>query len=77
MLNLAPHRRIYNRFSSSSDEDSCDDEDSTYTNESQGTTSKESSPEPPTFKSLFPSMKEIYGTQLTDPKKADIMTYKK
>jgi hypothetical protein len=63
--------------SSSSNEDSCDDEDSTYTNESQGTTSKESSPEPVTFKSLFPSMKEIYGTQLTNPKKSDIIVYKK
>lgn len=61
----------------SSDVDSCDDEDSTYTNESQGTTSKESSPEPITFKSLFPTMKEIYGTQLVTPKKTDIGTYKK
>ncbi|EFA02109.1 polyphosphoinositide phosphatase [Tribolium castaneum] len=63
--------------SSSSDVDSCDDEDSTYTNESQGTTSKESTPEPITFKALFPSMKEIYGTQLQTPKKTDVGMYKK
>lgn len=68
---------LINAISSSSDEDSADDDDSVYTNESQGTASKESTPEPVTFKSLFPSMQETYGTQLVEPKKVDVLTYKR
>lgn len=62
--------------SSSDDEHSCDD-DSTFTNESQAASSKENSPEPITFKSLFPTMKEVYGTDLKAPNKQDILMYKK
>ncbi|XP_074039446.1 polyphosphoinositide phosphatase FIG4 isoform X2 [Leptinotarsa decemlineata] len=63
--------------SSSDNETSIEDEDSSYTNESQMTSSKESTPEPFTFRSLFPTMKEVYGTELKKPSAEDILTYKK
>ncbi|KAG5869516.1 hypothetical protein JTB14_035113, partial [Gonioctena quinquepunctata] len=63
--------------SSSDNETSVEDEDSSYTNESQMTSSKDSTPEPFTFKSLFPTMKEVYGTELRKPSPEDILIYKK
>nr|CAH7715536.1 unnamed protein product [Callosobruchus chinensis] len=61
--------------SGSDNEESSKDEESSYTNEISS--SKESSPEPVTFRSLFPTMKEVYGTELKSPSEADILTYKK
>ncbi|XP_050498109.1 polyphosphoinositide phosphatase isoform X2 [Diabrotica virgifera virgifera] len=63
--------------SSSSDEETVDEEESSNTNDSLAASSKESSPEPITFKSLFPSMKEVYGTELKRPNPEDIHMYKK
>lgn len=65
-------------FSSSSEnEESIEDDESSTNNESQRTTSKENTPEPLTFKSLFPTMKEVYGADLKNPCEDDIFTYKK
>ncbi|CAH0560773.1 unnamed protein product [Brassicogethes aeneus] len=59
---------------SSDNEESADDD--THFSSSQ-ISSKESSPDPLSFKNLFPNMKDVYGTDLRDPKYADILTYKK
>lgn len=64
--------------SSTSNEESSLDDISVHTNDSQTTTSKESSTSKYiTFQSLFPSMKEVYGTELKEPSRADKLLYKK
>ncbi|XP_033338065.2 polyphosphoinositide phosphatase FIG4 isoform X2 [Megalopta genalis] len=64
--------------SASSTEDSSSDDDDSHqhTNDSQLISSKESS-ELISFESLFPSMKEVYGTQPDYPKRNDVVLYKK
>ncbi|XP_076673336.1 polyphosphoinositide phosphatase FIG4 isoform X3 [Andrena cerasifolii] len=64
--------------SASSSEDSSSDYDESHqhTNDSQLMDSKESS-EFTSFESLFPSMKEVYGTQPEYPKRNDVVLYKK
>ncbi|CAG9765574.1 unnamed protein product [Ceutorhynchus assimilis] len=62
--------------SSSSNEDSSDEEES-LNSESPDTFSKDSSPEPITFKSLFPSSQEVYGFCIKQPCREDVLTYKK
>ncbi|XP_043259032.1 polyphosphoinositide phosphatase isoform X1 [Colletes gigas] len=62
--------------SSSEDVSTDDDESHQHTNESQLITSKESL-EFTSFESLFPSMKEVYGTQPEYPKRNDVVLYKK
>ncbi|XP_053979279.1 polyphosphoinositide phosphatase isoform X2 [Hylaeus volcanicus] len=62
--------------SSSDDLSSDEDESHQHTNESQLITSKESL-EFTSFESLFPSMKEVYGTQPEYPKRNDVVLYKK
>ncbi|XP_056641119.1 polyphosphoinositide phosphatase isoform X2 [Diorhabda sublineata] len=63
--------------SSSSDEGSADEEESSNTNDSLAVPSKDTIPEPITFKSLFPTMKQVYGTELKKPNFQDVLTYKK
>ncbi|XP_066248294.1 polyphosphoinositide phosphatase [Euwallacea similis] len=63
--------------SSSSNEDSSDDEESLNTDISPDSFSKESTPEPITFKNLFPSTEEVYGFQIKEPSRQDVLTYKK
>uniref|UniRef100_A0AAR5QGL2 SAC domain-containing protein n=1 Tax=Dendroctonus ponderosae TaxID=77166 RepID=A0AAR5QGL2_DENPD len=63
--------------SSSSDEDSSGDEDSLNSDATRDTFSKDSTPEPITFKSLFPSTEEVYGFQIKKPCREDILIYKK
>ncbi|KAK9870183.1 hypothetical protein WA026_006270 [Henosepilachna vigintioctopunctata] len=60
---------------SSSGEESFADDDSLYTVDSSMAASKESNAV--TFKDLFPTMKEVYGTELVHPKEADLLSYKK
>ncbi|XP_020292603.1 polyphosphoinositide phosphatase isoform X2 [Pseudomyrmex gracilis] len=64
--------------SASSSEDSSSDEDESHQqmDDSQLITSKDSSELMP-FESLFPSMKEVYGTQPEYPKRNDIILYKR
>ncbi|KZC14668.1 Polyphosphoinositide phosphatase [Dufourea novaeangliae] len=64
--------------SASSTEDSSSDEEESHqhTNDCQLITSKESL-ELTSFESLFPSMKEVYGTQPEYPKRNDVVLYKK
>lgn len=62
--------------SSSGGSDSSNDESSIYTNESQMTASRDSGSRV-TFDSLFPSMKQIYGTEVKPPKRGDLLLYKK
>ncbi|XP_077276266.1 polyphosphoinositide phosphatase FIG4 isoform X1 [Temnothorax americanus] len=64
--------------SASSSEDSSSDEDESHQqmDDSQLITSKDSS-ELISFESLFPSMKEVYGTEPEYPKRNDIILYKK
>lgn len=63
--------------SSSSNEDSSDDEESLNSEPTLESFSKDSSPEPITFKALFPSTKEVYGFEIKKPCRQDILTYKK
>lgn len=58
------------------DSSSDDDESHHNANDSQLTASKDSS-EFVSFESLFPSMREVYGTQPENPKRADILLYKR
>ncbi|XP_011328957.1 polyphosphoinositide phosphatase isoform X4 [Ooceraea biroi] len=64
--------------SASSSEDSSSDEDESHQqmDDSQLITSKDSS-ELMSFESLFPSMKQVYGTQPEYPKRNDIIVYKR
>ncbi|KAF2893513.1 hypothetical protein ILUMI_12659 [Ignelater luminosus] len=62
--------------SSSDGSDSSNDESSIYTNESQMTASRDSGSRV-TFDLLFPSMKQVYGTEVKPPKRADLLLYKK
>ncbi|XP_076390098.1 polyphosphoinositide phosphatase FIG4 isoform X3 [Megachile rotundata] len=62
--------------SSSGDSSSDDDESHQHANDYQLITSKESS-EFTSFETLFPSMKEVYGTRPEYPKRNDIILYKK
>ncbi|KAL6268652.1 hypothetical protein P5V15_001786 [Pogonomyrmex californicus] len=64
--------------SASSSEDSSSDEDESHQqiDDSQLITSKDSS-ELVSFELLFPSMKEVYGTQPEYPKRNDIILYKR
>ncbi|XP_014488614.1 PREDICTED: polyphosphoinositide phosphatase isoform X2 [Dinoponera quadriceps] len=64
--------------SASSSEDSSSDEDESHQqmDDSQLVASKDSS-ELMSFESLFPSMKEVYGTQPEYPKRNDIILYKR
>ncbi|XP_012222338.1 polyphosphoinositide phosphatase isoform X2 [Linepithema humile] len=64
--------------SASSSEDSSSDEDESHQqmDDSQLITSKDSS-ELVSFETLFPSMKEVYGTQPEYPKRNDIILYKR
>ncbi|EFN85512.1 SAC domain-containing protein 3 [Harpegnathos saltator] len=64
--------------SASSSEDSSSDEDESHQqmDDSQLIASKDSS-ELMSFESLFPSMKEVYGTQPEYPKRNDIILYKR
>ncbi|XP_076239443.1 polyphosphoinositide phosphatase FIG4 [Calliopsis andreniformis] len=62
--------------SSSEDSSSDDDESHQHMNDSQLIVSKESA-EFTSFKSLFPCMKEVYGTDLEYPKRNDVVLYKK
>ncbi|XP_029042944.2 polyphosphoinositide phosphatase isoform X1 [Osmia bicornis bicornis] len=62
--------------SSSDDSSSDDDESHQHINDCHLTTSKESS-EFTSFETLFPSMKEVYGTQPEYPKRNDVILYKK
>ncbi|XP_031847551.1 polyphosphoinositide phosphatase FIG4 isoform X2 [Nomia melanderi] len=62
---------------SSTEDSSSDDEEShQHTNDSQLISSKENL-ELVSFESLFPSMKEVYGTQPEYPKRNDLVLYKK
>ncbi|XP_060821721.1 polyphosphoinositide phosphatase isoform X1 [Bombus pascuorum] len=62
---------------SSSDDSSSDEyENHQHTNDSQFIMSKESS-EFTSFELLFPSMKEVYGTQPQYPKRNDVILYKR
>lgn len=63
--------------SSSTGSDSSDEENSINTNESQMTVSRDSGSNPVTFQSLFPSMQQVYGQELKDPSRADVLLYKK
>ncbi|XP_060530474.1 polyphosphoinositide phosphatase isoform X2 [Cylas formicarius] len=63
--------------SSSNDGDTSEDDDSFASIESHKTTSKEASPEPATFKSLFPGTQESYGFEIKKPSQEDILLYKK
>lgn len=64
-------------FQSSSDDSSSDeDENHQHINDSQFIISKENS-EFTSFESLFPSMKEVYGTQPEYPKRNDVILYKR
>lgn len=63
--------------SSSTGSDSSDEENSLTTNESQMTNSRENSCVPITFKALFPTLQEFYGTELKVPDINDIYLYKK
>ncbi|KAF5302794.1 hypothetical protein FQA39_LY01974 [Lamprigera yunnana] len=56
--------------------DSSNDESSIYTNESQMTASRDSGSKI-TFDSLFPSMKQVYGSEVKEPKRNDLLTYKR
>ncbi|KAF5294867.1 hypothetical protein FQR65_LT10665 [Abscondita terminalis] len=62
--------------SSSAGSESSNDESSIYTNESQMTASRDSGSRI-TFDSLFPSMKQVYGSEIKEPKRSDLLTYKK
>ncbi|XP_012265419.2 polyphosphoinositide phosphatase isoform X1 [Athalia rosae] len=62
--------------SSSMDSSSDDDESHLNINDSQLTASKDSS-ELVSFESLFPSMREVYGTQPEFPNRMDILLYKR
>ncbi|XP_046416472.1 polyphosphoinositide phosphatase isoform X2 [Neodiprion fabricii] len=62
--------------SSSLDSSSDDDESHQNANDSQLTASKDSS-DLVSFESLFPTMREVYGTQPESPKRADILLYKR
>lgn len=64
--------------SASSSEDSSSDEDESHQqmDDSQLITSKDSS-ELISFESLFPSMREVYGTEPEYPKRNDIILYKR
>ncbi|KAF7286543.1 hypothetical protein GWI33_004946 [Rhynchophorus ferrugineus] len=63
--------------SSSNKEDSSDDEESLNSDRNTESFSKASTPEPITFKSLFPSTKEVYGFVIKKPSHEDILTYKR
>ncbi|XP_030749376.1 polyphosphoinositide phosphatase [Sitophilus oryzae] len=63
--------------SSSDTEDLSDDEDSLNSERNTESYSKASTPEPITFKSLFPSTKEVYGFEIKKPSAKDILIYKK
>lgn len=60
-------------FSSSSHEESSIEEVSINTADAQVQTSKERI----SFSSLFPTMKDVYGTELKSPERADMFLYKK
>ncbi|KAB0799167.1 hypothetical protein PPYR_07047 [Photinus pyralis] len=62
--------------SESAGTDTSNDESSIYTNESQMTASRDSGSKI-TFDLLFPSMKQMYGTDVNDPKRADLLLYTK
>lgn len=64
-------------FSSSSEDESVTDDDGFHLIDCSMTGSKISESQPVTFKSLFPTMEEVYGTKLIEPKKEDLMTYKR
>lgn len=63
-------------YSSSDDSSSDEDENHQHNNDSQFIISKENS-EFTSFESLFPSMKEVYGTQPEYPKRNDVILYKR
>lgn len=66
---------IHFNLSSSDNEESSVEDSSIITTDM--TASKESSVERVTFQALFPSMKQVYGMELTPPKRADLLLYKK
>lgn len=63
--------------STSSSLESDDSEDDENKTDSQLTPSKDSSSGIMTFESLFPSMRQVYGSDVGVPKKSDIILYKK
>lgn len=76
-LDSFKHLKIYVTFLSSSEASSSDEDESRqHINDSQLATSKECA-EFSSFESLFPSMKEVYGTQPEYPKRNDVVLYKK
>lgn len=54
-----------------------DDECNGNIADSQISGSKDSESATVTFESLFPTMRQVYGTEPETPKKADILLYKK
>lgn len=67
---------LYIIYSSSDDSSSDEYENHQHTNDSQLAMSKESS-EFTSFESLFPSMREVYGTQPQYPNRNDVILYKR
>lgn len=62
---------------SNDDSDTSDDETNGVQNESQNTGSKNSFSTTFTYESLFPSMRQVYGTEPEYPKRSDILLYKR
>lgn len=64
-------------FSSSSENEESVEDDESSTNHESPKPSTANATEPVTLKSLFPSMKEVYGCDVTNPCEDDIFKYKK
>ncbi|XP_021930224.1 polyphosphoinositide phosphatase isoform X2 [Zootermopsis nevadensis] len=63
--------------SSSSESEDTDEDDDSHNTDSQLTPSRDSCSRNITFESLFPSMKQVYGTEIQHPKKSDVLMYKR
>lgn len=63
--------------SASSTSDTEESEEEEHRSDSQPTPSKDSSSDYITFETLFPPMRQVYGMEIENPKKADIAMYKR
>ncbi|XP_049833832.1 polyphosphoinositide phosphatase isoform X1 [Schistocerca gregaria] len=63
--------------SASSTSDTEESEEEEHRSDSQPTPSKDSSSDYITFETLFPPMRQVYGMEIENPKKADIALYKR
>ncbi|PSN50035.1 hypothetical protein C0J52_03285 [Blattella germanica] len=68
--------KISHSVSSSAESEDSDEEDNGHNTDSQLTPSKDSSSGYVTFESLFPSMRQVYGMEIQQPKNSDIHMYK-